>query len=34
MVDTTKSIEACANYCGQYSEEMKNYIFSFEYKNL
>ena len=34
MIDTTKSIEACANYYGQDSEEMKNYLLEGEKRAL
>ena len=34
MIDTTKSIEACANYYGPDSEEMKNYLLEGEKRAL
>ena len=34
MIDTTKSIEACANYYDQDSEEMKNYLLEGEKRAL
>ena len=34
MIDTTKSIEACANYYDQESEEMKNYLLEGEKRAL
>ena len=34
MIDTTKSIEACANYYGKDSEEMKNYLLEGEKRAL
>ena len=34
MIDTTKSIEACANYYGQDSEAMKNYLLEGEKRAL